>query len=93
MKTLTKQEYEALPIEKRRYWKAHIDRYYPVTDGNIIARMAPILVYTPIQINLEDAEGIIEELRCGRTAKWFDSNYASGWYDALTEALNKLKGV
>lgn len=79
MKTINKSEYDALPEERRKYWNPYIDFY-----ANI--------VYTPIQINLEDAERVLEEAR-----EKFKKEYESAMspyhatLDIFDEALSNLK--
>lgn len=94
MKTLTQQEYEALPIEKRRY--CNQERTVTGEDGVMID-------YTPVTIYLEDAEGVIEGIMSKIESQVVMnpiSNYKMGLNKGLeyanfllTEALNKLKGV
>lgn len=97
MKTLTQQEFEALPIEKRRYWK---ERNKIMRKHGISNFLAPDLItyYVPIQINLEDTEGVICETLNIKFKMKYLSDYGHGYNDAideikeaLIEALNKLK--
>lgn len=87
MKTITKAEYEALPIEKRRYWNE--ERTVTGEDGVMID-------YTPVTIYLEDAEGVIEkQINEFKKISEIEDTYAYASFAVriLTEALNKLKGV
>lgn len=89
MKTITKAEYEALPEASRRYWK----EYSYLSD-----RWIPITCYTPVTIYLEDAVGVIDDLKIdiGATLAIADQviqnspGYQSGSYLAVANVLKPL---
>lgn len=85
MKTITKAEYEALPVEKQRYWKKQ-----SVYFGENFLRHE----YTPVTISLEDAEGVIDWLKSKLDTFDHDDDTWNGYVNlCLTKALNKMKGV
>lgn len=88
MKTITKAEYEALPVEKHPYWIEKTS-WVSMQFG---CEPVTMISYTRVTISLEDAEGVIESLKKTDLPK-YPPNYSYGWNAALTEAFNKMKGV
>ena len=74
MNTLTPSQYEALPQDEKMYYEPVYESVHPNRIG----------YYTPVMIELREAETVIKELMYRYTTDDFE-------YDDLTEALTNLK--
>lgn len=102
MKTITTEQFNALPEERRKYWKeTGSDLIVNPHSTGLFDLFILKKTYTPIQINLEDAERVLEEAmheieasRHNDTLGEFDVGYNYSIdrnIFLLTTALNNLK--
>lgn len=98
MKPLTTEQFNALPEERRKYWQP----VWPISQFSC-GKEKPPHHFTPIQINLEDAERVLlearEMIKCSISVNIQDQSkigkaYILGLKSAvpvITTALNNLK--
>lgn len=76
MKTLTTEQYNALPEEQKQYWDTKRPKFHGTQT-----------YYTQVRIPLEDAERVIKELILSNP-----QNKAEEWHNiGLIEAINQLQ--